>query len=55
MAWIWPDSVFVQQVQGGIAEARQLAGLAPTGGPTAASQPSLGSGVKVKISRSLGP
>ena len=41
-----PDSVFVQQVQGGIDEARALAGLppapaaAPAAGPTAAATPS---------------
>lgn len=44
-----PDSVFVQQVQGGIAEARERAGL-----PAAASGPAPGQGVKVKITRSSG-
>jgi cytochrome c-type biogenesis protein CcmH len=44
------DSVFVQQVQGGIAEARQLAGMAPAVG----AAPALGGGVKVKISSASG-
>lgn len=41
-----PASAFVQQVQGGIAEARQLAGLLPPSGEGA-----IAPGVKVKISR----
>jgi cytochrome c-type biogenesis protein CcmH len=45
-----PDSVFVQQIQGGISEARQLAGLVPSAGGT--GDPA--TGVKVKISRGSG-
>jgi cytochrome c-type biogenesis protein CcmH len=45
-----PDSVFVQQVQGGISEARQLAGMAPATGVV----PPLGGGVKVKTSSAPG-
>jgi hypothetical protein len=40
----------VQQIQGGIAEARQLAGLVPSAGGT--GDPA--AGVKVKISRGSG-
>ena len=47
-----PDSVFVQQVQGGLIEARSRAGLAALPSSPAAS---LAGGVKVKIGRSLGP
>ena len=46
-----PGSVFVQQVQGGLAEARAQAGL----GATPASAPLLAGGVKVRIGSKPGP